>query len=62
MTELEPKLFFMCNGCEQDFEFDLTALAGGGWDARGVPAQMASDGWEVDGDRHICPDCAHDRA
>ncbi|RPJ40058.1 MAG: hypothetical protein EHM35_00180 [Planctomycetaceae bacterium] len=47
-----------CDKCmESNEEFDLTPLAGGGWDARGVDDKLEGWGWLVNGDEHICPDC-----
>ena len=58
MSRLDPTIRVMCDTCKEDYDFDLTALAGGAWDARTLKAQMQSDGWWFDGgDRHMCPSC-----
>jgi hypothetical protein len=36
---------------------NLTSLAGGGWDARNIPAKLKREGWKVEGDTTICPEC-----
>lgn len=58
----EPKIFVMCDECEEDFEFSMTALVRHSWDCRNLERNMLRDGWLIEGeDRHICPDCAFDR-
>lgn len=38
----------------------MTSLAGGGWDARDIPAKLKRGGWRVDGIVTICPDCVEE--
>ena len=38
----------------------MTALAGGGWDARHVTAWLKRQGWQCTNGRDICPDCRED--
>jgi hypothetical protein len=57
----EPIIPYMCDVCEHETDFGLTALAGGGWDARNVKCEMERDGWLIEGDRHVCPDCREEQ-
>jgi hypothetical protein len=56
----EPRIYIMCDVCEEDFDFTMTALVGGGWDDRNVESKLIFDGWSVEEDRHVCPDCVAD--
>lgn len=39
-------------------QMSLTALAGGGWDARNIPERLKRDGWRLGpGAETICPEC-----
>ena len=54
----EPRISVMCDQCEEDFDdYELTALAGGGWDDRNLEPTLRSEGWRVEDGRHVCPDC-----
>lgn len=56
----EPRISVMCDVCKYDDDFEMTALAGGGWDARNLPGVLKHTGWLVGDDRHVCPDCVED--
>jgi RNase P subunit RPR2 len=45
-----------CDKCGEHLTLNLTAIARGGWDERYVQAELKRDGWECDGERHICPE------
>lgn len=54
----DPTICAVCDRC--DFISDpmtMTSLAGGGWDARNVPKKLKHEGWRIDGDTFVCPDC-----
>lgn len=39
----------------------LTALARAGeWDERYIEARLKRDGWTVEDDRHLCPECTEE--
>jgi hypothetical protein len=48
-----------CDKCDYDeTEVELTALAmRESYDMRNVRKQLTRDGWKVDGDSTICPEC-----
>jgi hypothetical protein len=35
----------------------LTMLAGGGWDARNLPAKLRREGWHIEGNVTTCAEC-----
>lgn len=48
-----------CDLCGHEEDFEMTALAGGGYDDRGVQDQSERMGWEWVGlDIHWCETCA----
>lgn len=54
----EPHISAECDICGQVTDpMDMTALAGGGWDARNIPAKLKRTGWLIEGDKLTCPDC-----
>ncbi len=60
---LEAIAFVYCDSrlsddCEKEIEVELTELAGGGWDARNVPARLKKYKWTIVGDEHICEACS----
>jgi hypothetical protein len=47
-----------CDTCDEVSDaMELTSLAGGGWDARNIPARLRREGWRVEGKETICPNC-----
>jgi hypothetical protein len=60
----EPLITVTCdNGeCGYTAEYEMTALAGGGWDDRYLKTKMQKDGWVLDGDLTYCDTCSEDRA
>ena len=58
----EPRTTVTCDTCGCELEFDLTALAGGGWDDRNIRPKLVQWKWKVenDGDITTCPDCVED--
>jgi len=60
----EPLITVSCDsdGCRNKSEYELTALAGGGWDDRYLEKYMEKDGWTFDGDLTYCDNCSEDRA
>ena len=56
----DPTISVTCDKCGDTFdELEMTSLAGGGWDARNIPAVMRGYGWKVNGDEHICDECTY---
>ncbi|UTC29711.1 hypothetical protein BAJUN_00810 [Bajunvirus bajun] len=55
----EARWSVTCDGrCGETFDdYEGTALAGGGYDARFIPATLRREGWLVDLPVTICPDC-----
>lgn len=53
----EPRITVTCDTCGVDVDFDLTMLAGGGWDDRNVRPKLVRWKWKVDGETTICPEC-----
>lgn len=54
----DPVISVTCDRCHGTSDnLEMTPLAGGGWDARNVPATMERSGWKVSGDEHVCDDC-----
>lgn len=51
----------ICDGCDDEVEVGLTALAGGGWDERNVDAHLKRFGWTTDGDEDYCDECSKQR-
>ena len=60
----EPFIQAMCDKCEEVTDgMEMTSLAGGGWDARNIKKRLEREGWKIDGETTICPECvAHDAA
>lgn len=56
----EPRIEVICDGCNEAQDFELTKLAGDGWDARNLQRKLARYGWRVNGDITICPECDRD--
>ncbi len=57
----EPRITLFCDSCGDVEAFDLTSLAGGGWDDRNVKDDAEWYGWEwTDIDHHRCPGCVED--
>lgn len=54
----QPTVNVLCDFCE-DYEEDieLTTLAGGSYDERGVDRELESNGWKIKGDKDKCPNC-----
>ena len=51
-----------CDKCQESESYELTALAGGGWDGRNITeAFLVRKGWTVKGDEHFCSICAEDQ-
>lgn len=61
MSRLDPTVNVMCDLCDEEESFRMTALANNCWDERGLEGQIKAAGWEEDGDRHTCPGCIEDR-
>lgn len=58
MGILSPYIHVECDRCEEVTDgMELTALAGGDWDARNIKPTLIRQGWKVDGDITICPEC-----
>jgi hypothetical protein len=54
----EAHIHVECDKCgEVTDAMDLTMLAGGGWDARNIPAKLRRWGWRTSGDATICSAC-----
>ncbi|HZO51358.1 MAG TPA: hypothetical protein VFB63_01510 [Bryobacteraceae bacterium] len=54
----EAVIHVECDKCgEVTDPMDLTSLAGGGWDARNIKPRLKKDGWVINGEETICPDC-----
>lgn len=54
----DPTISVTCDTCGTTFDdLEMTPLAGGGWDARNIPAMLKRYNWKVDGDTHTCDDC-----
>lgn len=59
----EAVIHVECDKCDYVTDpMSLTALAGGGWDARNIPAKLRQDGWRVEGNNingavTVCPEC-----
>lgn len=59
----EPIIHVECDKCGYVSDpYDLTMLAGGGWDARNLPRKLARDGWKVNGEEAICAECSEKSA
>lgn len=58
----EPILKVECDKCGDSSEYDLTMLAGGGWDDRNLKRQMDRDGWVIKGHDVFCSNCAPESA
>lgn len=51
-----------CDGCGEDVEIQLTALArSGSYDERNVSRQLKSMGWTNNGDEDYCESCSEER-
>ena len=49
-----------CDECSEFEQHQLTAT-GRGYDDRNLERQLEREGWEVNGDETICPDCIENR-
>lgn len=56
----EPVVIITCDGCSEEIEASLTALADGSYDERGLDKQIERTGWISRGDEHLCSDCRAD--
>lgn len=58
----EPMISVECDKCgEASDPMGLTMLAGGGWDDRNVRPRLKREGWLVEGNSTICPECQEPR-
>lgn len=58
MPICEPYIHVECDKCGEVTDgFDLTPLAGGGWDDRNVKPKLKRWGWRVTGNETICTEC-----
>lgn len=46
-----------CDKCHHSENYELTSLAGGGWDERNVEGELRRNGWRIDGYQHFCETC-----
>ena len=53
----EPVITVTCDRCGDEESFELTAVAGGGWDDRNLLTRMEKGGWRARGLEDICPSC-----
>lgn len=60
MAYQEPMMIVECDKCGYSDSFDLTPLAGGGWDARNVNDRLDDYGWvgSWDDEELICDECS----
>lgn len=64
MSKGDPFVVVVCDGesCGGDeFEAELTPLAGSCFDMRGVDGQLKRAGWSKDGNKDYCADCTEER-
>jgi hypothetical protein len=54
----EPTIKVECDKCGESDEYDLTMLAGGGWDDRNLKRKMERGGWVIVGPDAFCSNCA----
>lgn len=54
----DPVIKVECDKCGVVDDYDMTALAGGGWDDRNLKRKMTRDGWQVSGHDTYCLNCA----
>jgi len=54
----EPHITAMCDKCNYETDpMEMTALVGNGWDARYIKKRLEREGWKIDGETWICPEC-----
>lgn len=55
----DPVIHVECDKCgEVSDPMNLTALAqSGSWDERNIKPRLKRDGWTIDGNTTICPEC-----
>lgn len=46
-----------CDSCGYSDQYELCALAGGGWDERDIDRKLRRQGWEVKDGKDLCSDC-----
>lgn len=61
MPICEPTIKVECDKCGDAEDYDLTMLAGGGWDDRNLRRNMERHKWKIDGDMTICEACQNDQ-
>jgi hypothetical protein len=62
MTVTDAYVRVMCDECEdEEIEVGLTSIARNGWDERDVAGAVQDRGWEVDGTKHVGPNCIEER-
>ena len=62
MSMMDPVVTIECDTCHQQSDpYELTPLAGGSWDERGVRSRSERDGYEWNGDEHTCDECVMER-
>ncbi len=58
MSLCSPALCVVCDRCCIYQPFDLTPVAGGGWDDRNLEEDLRRAGWKTTGpEEHLCLDC-----
>lgn len=54
----EPHIEVECDKCNEVSDpMGLTMLAGGGWDDRNIKPRITREGWRIEGNETICPEC-----
>jgi len=55
---LDPIVTVECDNCQAQEEFQMTPLAGGCYDNRGIREKALDSGWIISGKNHFCcEDC-----
>ena len=54
----EPRIQVECDRCEEVTDpMDLTLLARGSWDDRNIKPRLKREGWYINGEETVCPEC-----
>lgn len=57
----DPAILVVCDACGIEDQFNLTKLAGRGWDDRNLDSSMKRAGWTLRPDGEwFCPDCTEE--